>query len=1399
MLAALVLASVALLVRAGTPAEEALEDVVSDFSKDPFDDTRPNSAEVDAFSNVFDPASKYIEMDYDIDSVVNGVSLKSSGRLLISFADGKPIIRLLGKTKQTQLGEGIISVLIDSNKQITYGIIDMEDMDEAVCMMYPFPKAEDEQFLMTHIKWRADQLGQQDEIMKHLYATSNSFSAKWSAEKTLRLDLGAGGTLTGVDVIRNGAVTKAIKISNLNVLKEVPAEDAFHFEPPAKACKAFTQSNGVGDISDLHVHIPDSYSPLQEMVMTVAPHDRIESRALVVLSSLNLPGNIAASIDRPTFPDMSAAKYIGFDYISEVFHPQTTQSEGSIWIDMDGYEKFRLTGKNEHTVLGPLVLDLICDGTPTPTKLYTHIDLAAEEKQQCVEYEFPGLSVEDTFDVEQLGLDGFTFRQVMTVNSSVSGNGEDSAIFTMALTRGRTLWVYVDLEAEAHESILRTEVYASSQLLRRTSVSKWLTQTEPYPGDMLTPRPEWHCGPATSDALVADLGLDSMDQRSTNVREAIYALEHPSNKEKDSLLALFLALTGNVAMKVQMPEVPKLVDLDFSLDFVIKFMPDDVHPNVVGAFTDIVRGHIERTQGVVNLVATKQGAAVVKIEINDASLFVDISGDTASSKQHKCSSLPARVDDQTAFPAAVGKFLKESPIGKDSCNVFSYSSVSAVSGLISRVDLWYSISSKQVRRLHVFPSHSFFIAQPQPHISIDFFTPETGKYVVPIQKETCSPVVDAAGSWLHHSSVISASDGFVGCFVAETSQDLVDVQSEGQDTTGSCLVKCAAYDFMVLKLGNCKCTNSASPMKSEHIVSKSECAPICKGEASLSPPRYCGGPSQNAIYKVEQLLEATPIVITRAWIGSEANLAPQLYDGDTRTMVKCDGSLGKGGCAGQKFVVEFSRTAGSSRLSLFGNVDATADPSATISISLDGKSWKVYSTLASQSEILVNEPTRYVGITFSSHTAFVAEIAIKSAQDVRLQAAQGLQEYGIAFGMVGLLSVHAAVSLAHLTITASETQFGGGGLAPQTSKQRQDAILNAYIGCYKDDLYRDMEVVARHVQDPSAPFDTATCAQACVAFVYMSLQNAVCYCGNAYATSPAYVKTLDSECAPVCLDENNLVPTRLCGSTFRNAIYRVAPFNDASEMPTAPSSLIDIQSEELDYFSFSFVSGNPSQDVDSSHISRAWHHGRGTMHVDLVNRRFLLRGQMQNVSAGLPDVDSTIIVRDAELYSSTRLGNHYERCVSMRLDGAFGSPDPKRGGQQNPFANAITDLRLVNVQDGITAFRLSIFLGPDKRVDLYVGVSTGHPLLAMHVNDLVNDVSTALTVSQWSTEEIQDSFFRRDGSWTCQELDSSATSDLKNWDIMRLFFPVNDVPVTDDMIRRLEKESVPFSRRIIEV
>ena len=89
----------------------------------------------------------------------------------------------------------------------------------------------------------------------------------------------------------------------------------------------------------------------------------------------------------------------------------------------------------------------------------------------------------------------------------------------------------------------------------------------------------------------------------------------------------------------------------------------------------------------------------------------------------------------------------------------------------------------------------------------------------------------------------------------------------------------------------------------------------------------------------------------------------------------------------------------------------------------------------------------------------------------------------------------------------------GGGSQLEWDSSRVALRLSGgsveYVGCYKDDSYRDLKHGPKEYG-----YTARSCANACNSYAYVALQNnGECYCDDSYSTpETAYPKTPDEDC-----------------------------------------------------------------------------------------------------------------------------------------------------------------------------------------------------------------------------------------------------------------------------------------------
>jgi len=165
-------------------------------------------------------------------------------------------------------------------------------------------------------------------------------------------------------------------------------------------------------------------------------------------------------------------------------------------------------------------------------------------------------------------------------------DGEDCAVFSAPLARGRWLFVWVDLESLQPEAILRSEVRREGKVLRQTEILGWHKPEEV--SAFLAPAAEWDCSRDIAKGQLAHLGLSEVHKRSIELQEALYAVR---NMSRNFTVEQILALMGDVALVVAEPDAPDLRTLP-SLKFDYKLQLTALGPQlaVSGTFSAALGG-----------------------------------------------------------------------------------------------------------------------------------------------------------------------------------------------------------------------------------------------------------------------------------------------------------------------------------------------------------------------------------------------------------------------------------------------------------------------------------------------------------------------------------------------------------------------------------------------------------------------------------------------------------------------------------------------------------------------------------------------------------------------------------------------------------------------------------------
>jgi len=133
-------------------------------------------------------------------------------------------------------------------------------------------------------------------------------------------------------------------------------------------------------------------------------------------------------------------------------------------------------------------------------------------------------------------------------------DGEDCAIFSTSLPRGRRIFVWVDMEGERPGEFLRAEIRKRGRRLRSLDVVRWHSNSSEAIMEQ-TPRKEWNCTDAPSIDTFVHLGLRDLQTWSVELQDALRSLRE---LKSEFVVLEMLALAGDVCLMVKEPEAPEL-------------------------------------------------------------------------------------------------------------------------------------------------------------------------------------------------------------------------------------------------------------------------------------------------------------------------------------------------------------------------------------------------------------------------------------------------------------------------------------------------------------------------------------------------------------------------------------------------------------------------------------------------------------------------------------------------------------------------------------------------------------------------------------------------------------------------------------------------------------------------
>ncbi|CAK0846996.1 unnamed protein product [Prorocentrum cordatum] len=188
-------------------------------------------------------------------------------------------------------------------------------------------------------------------------------------------------------------------------------------------------------------------------------------------------------------------------------------------------------------------------------------------------------------------------------------------------------------------------------------------------------------------------------------------------------------------------------------------------------------------------------------------------------------------------------------------------------------------------------------------------------------------------------------------------------------------------------------------------------------------------------------------------------------------------------------------------------------------------------------------------------------------------------------------------------------------------------------------------------------------------------------------------------------------------------------------------------------------------------------HSTGEMRVDLTARRLYLSSTASDVSTGIPQVSSKIIIRgdQAKIYAQTKLEygkdeEGYDQCWMVNTTEL---PVPSGGKQPNPFQYSES---AGECEGNCRESRVGSWLDDSKRLEFFID-DVGR-LTGMVLDDTGRDVAAGITISDFSTRASGEEWFDPTAAgWKCKDLKYLPGADhIGEWDLIRAFFPL-DLPL----------------------
>jgi len=585
--------------------------------------------------------SNYLHMEYTFSLRRPHMSRDGRGDLRVSSDQEGTKVRLLGLAHSSRFGDGEIVLTADSKSRFLYASFNLKDMDKKQCVKYPFPKLEDNMMRLQKLQWRK---GQVDRWLSTASSQKGikMIQLRWSPKNNLEVHLDGTGEVDSIELKRGARVLKTVTVSpGFEALAQMPPDAAHLFAEETNCTLASEVDHPVAEVEfQMAYH---KSSALKDLLLVMSLPG--VTRFFTLLSAISVPGDVAVMIDNPESPDFSKIGAVAFDYIANVTSMGTNHhSEGSIWVDPNN-RIFRLRGEAKHSKIGPLYMDLLAFGQ-TGGRIFANVNLSAQDDHECVTYDFPALNQEVVQTLSDLSRQKLEFLKVDDYEQ------EDCGIFVSPLNRNRWLYVWVDMEEEDDEAILKTEVHRARKVLRSTKITRWRPKSEI--SGALQPPAKWQCSAHHKRSQLAHigiheiLGVNQMHKRFAELQDALFSLK---SLTPNFLTLQVFALTGDVPIIVSEPRVPEL--------WKIEKVSFNFHTHLAQQPATPTSGHLLSISdaGLVQMSASIPGSVNLSIALQPGALSLHVVS-ASNVAGAKCIRLPVQYG---ASPPVTTLWLYQAP------------------------------------------------------------------------------------------------------------------------------------------------------------------------------------------------------------------------------------------------------------------------------------------------------------------------------------------------------------------------------------------------------------------------------------------------------------------------------------------------------------------------------------------------------------------------------------------------------------------------------------------------------------------------------------------------------------------------------------------------------------------